>query len=99
MESVIKHILNVGLGKINTNKKGNQLTSIIINDNTYRYNKDKPLTKTLKHTLYNIETSKKYKASKLLNQASDTNKVRSALRKYAITQKASITDERSAFKQ
>ena len=48
MERVIKHVLNVGLGKIKTNKKGNQLKSIIINDKTYRYNKDKPLTKTLK---------------------------------------------------
>ena len=48
MDSVIKHILNVGLGKIDTNKKGNNLKSIVINDKTYRYNKDKPLTKTLK---------------------------------------------------
>ena len=34
----------------------------------------KTLTKTLKHALSNIETSKKYKASKLLNQASDKKK-------------------------
>ena len=47
MESVIKHILNVGLGKLATNKTGNQLKSIMINDKTYRCNKDKPLTNTL----------------------------------------------------
>ena len=51
----------------------------------YRYNKDKPLTKTLRITLSNIEKSNK-------------NKVRSAIRKYAITQKATITYEQGAFK-
>ena len=70
MESVIKHILNVGLGNIQINKKGNHLKSII-NGKTFRYNRDKPLTTTLKHTLPNIEKSKKYKASTLPNQASD----------------------------
>jgi hypothetical protein len=98
MDSVIKHILNVGLGKIKTNNKGEELKSIIINDKTYRYDKDKPLTKILKHTISNIETSNKYRASKLLNKASDKNKVRMSLRKYAIAQKATITDEQSAFK-
>ena len=34
----------------------------------------------------------------MFNQASDKNKVRSALRKYAITQKATKTDEQSAFR-
>ena len=49
MDSVINYILNVGLGKISTNKKGNQLKPIVINSKTYRYNKDKPLTNTLKY--------------------------------------------------
>ena len=48
MDSVIKHVLNVGLCEIKTNKKGNKLKSIVIGDKTYRCNKDKPLTKTLK---------------------------------------------------
>ena len=96
MDSVNKHILNVGLGKIQTNKKGNNL-SIVISVKTYRYNK-KTLTETLKHTLSNIEKSNKYRASKIRNQASGKNKVRSAVRKYAITQKATITDEQSAFR-
>ena len=38
---------------------------------TYRYNKDKPLTKTLKHTLSKIDKSNKYRASEILNQSSD----------------------------
>ena len=67
----MKHILNVGLGKITTNKKGSHLNTVIINDKTFRYNKDKPLTQTLKHTLPIIEKSNKYKTSTLLNQASD----------------------------
>ena len=55
------------------------------------------LQKHLKNTS-NIEKSNKYRASTILNQASGKNKVRSAVRKYAITQKATITDEQSAFK-
>ena len=47
MGSVIKHVLNVGLGKISTNKKGNSLKSIVVDGKTYRYNEDRPLTKTL----------------------------------------------------
>ena len=46
MDSVIKHVITVGLGKIKTNNKGKELNSLIINNKTYRYNKDKPLTKT-----------------------------------------------------
>ena len=53
----------------------------------------------MKNTLSKIETSNKYRATKILNQASDKNKVRSALNKYAITQQATITDEQGAFKQ
>ena len=99
MDSVIKHTIAVGLGKIKTNNKGKELKSIVINDKTYRYNKDKPLSQTLKNTLSKIEKSNKYRASKILNQASDKNKVRSAIKQYAIKQKATITEERSAFKK
>ena len=48
MDSVIKHIPNVGIGKIKPHKKGVNLQSIVINDKIYRYNKDKPLTNTIK---------------------------------------------------
>ena len=53
---------------------------------------------SIKNTLSKIGKSNKYRASKILNQASDKNKVRSAIKKYAITQKATITYEQSAFK-
>ena len=64
MNSVTKHVITVGLGKVQTNNKGKELKSIAINDKTYRYNKDKPLTQTLKHTLSEIEKSNKYIALK-----------------------------------
>ena len=99
MDSVIKHTITVGLGKIKTNNKGKGLKSIVINDKTYGYNKDKPLSQTLNNTLSKIEKSNKYRASKILNQASDKNKVRSAIKQYAIKQKATITEENSAFKK
>ena len=98
MDSVFKHVITVGLGKIKTNNKGKGLKPIVTNDKTYRYNKDKPLTNTFKNTLSKIEKSNKYGATKILNQASDKNKVRSAIKKYVITPKATITDEQSAFK-
>ena len=98
MDSVMKHVITVGLGKIKTNNKGKELKPIVINDKTYKYNKDKPLINTLRNTLSKIEKSNKYRASPILNQASNKNKIRSALKKYAITQKATITDEQSAFK-
>ena len=51
MNSVIEHVITVGLGKIKTNNKGNGLKLIVINDKTYSYNKDRPLTNTLKHII------------------------------------------------
>ena len=63
MDRVIKHVLNVGLGSIKTNNKGKELKSIIINDKTYRYDKDKALTKTLIKTLSKIKKSNKYRAT------------------------------------
>ena len=71
MDSVIKHTITVGLGKIKTNNKGKELKSIVINDTTYIYNKDKPLTQPLNNTLSKIEESNKHRASKILTQASD----------------------------
>ena len=44
------------------------------------------------------EKSNKYRATKKLNQAPDKHKIISAMQKYAITQKATITYEQSAFK-
>ena len=48
MDSVTKHVITVGLGKIKTNNKGKGLESIVINDKTYRYNKDKTTYRHMK---------------------------------------------------
>ena len=53
MDSVIQHVLTVGLGKVKTNNTGQELKSLIINDQTYRYNKDKPFTTTFNNTSSN----------------------------------------------
>ena len=81
MDSVIKHIVTVGLGKVKTNNKGKELKSLTINDKTYRHKKYNPLTKTLRNTLSKIEKSNKYRASKIINQAPDKNKIRSAIKR------------------
>ena len=46
-----------------------------------------------------MENTNKYRASKILNQVPNKNKVRSAIKQYAIKQKATITEEKSAFKK
>ena len=91
MDSVVKHVITVGLGNIKTNNKGKGLKSIVINDKTYRYNKDKPLTQTL-----NIHYLKLRKLTNTEHQTYSikhltTNKVRSAIKQYDIKQKATIT--------
>ena len=49
INSVIRHVITVGLGKIKAKNKGKDLKPIVINYKTYRYNKNKPLTHTLKN--------------------------------------------------
>ena len=51
MGNSIGHIINVGVGEIKTNSKGEQLKSIIIDGITYIYNEDKPLTTIMKISL------------------------------------------------
>ena len=51
MDSVIKHTITVGLGKIKTNNKGKELKPIVINNKTYRYNKDTTFTNIKKYII------------------------------------------------
>ena len=47
MQRVINYILSEGLAKVKLNNKGKELKSLIRNGNTFRYNKEKPLTKNI----------------------------------------------------
>ena len=83
----------------NIKRKGNkEYKKVIINDVEYPYNKEKPLVKKLKSKLEQVSKTPQYRRFKILDKASKGILVRNALKKYAIIQKATITDEQSALK-
>ena len=71
---------------------------IIIDGVEYGYNSEKPLRTKLKTKLNQVAKTPEYKRFKVLHNASKGVLVRKALKKYAIKQKANITDEVSALK-
>ena len=91
---IVKNILknNVGQYKLNK-KKAKTKKTIIIENNQYRYNADKPISKKLIKQLESVKKTNEYKA----NQIRERVGTRTAL-KHAIKKKATITEERSAFR-
>ena len=90
---IVKYILKNNVGQYKLNKKGKQLKTIIIGSNQYRYNADKPLSKKLIKQLESVKTTNEYKA----NQIRERVGTRTVL-KHAVKKKATITEERSAFR-
>ena len=68
-----------------------------MNDTEYYYNR--PIATKLKNKLEQIAKTQDFKRYNILKRATKGIAVRKALKKYAITQKANITEERSAFKR
>ena len=90
---IVKYILKNNVGQYKLNKKGKQLKTIIIGSNQYRYNADKPLSKKLIKQLESVKKTNEYKA----NQIRERVGTRTVL-KHAVKKKATITEERSAFR-
>ena len=78
---------------------GRTYKKIIIDGVEYGYNSEKPLRKKLKTKLNEVAKTPDYKRFKVLHNATKGVLVRKALKKYAIKQKANITDEVSALKR
>ena len=93
---VLNYALNSDIAEIK--KRGDrELNKLIINNVEYNYNKDKEISNRLKRKLNQISKTHGYKRHAILKRASQGIAVRKALKKYAIKQKAKITDEKSAF--
>ena len=97
-KNVINFVIDSQRGNVKT-KNGKEYKKLVIDNNDYYYNKDKPLSKKLKNKLTSISKSQEYKRFKILKHATKGVAVRQALKKYAIKQKANITEEQSAFKR
>ena len=96
-DSVLKFLFSDKQATIKR-KNGRTYKKVIINDVEYPYNKEKPLVKKLKSKLEQVSKTPQYRRFKILDKASKGILVRNALKKYAIKQKATITDEQSALK-
>ena len=77
-----------------------QLKSIIIDNKRFRYNKDKPISNTLKKKLYTYKKTNEFQsyARKLFKDLYFDTKLKLALKRTAVRNKFRIEDVRSAFK-
>ena len=89
----VKFLLKENLARYKLNNKGKKLKTLIIDDNQYRYNPTKPISKKLKSKLEKKRQTNEYRAYQIKElAATDT------VRKFAIRKRATITEEQSAFK-
>ena len=97
MNSVLKYVFDSKVGKVKV-VNGKEYKNIIIDDKAYSYNKDKPLSNTLKKKLDKVATTNEYLKHKILLKGVQTYRLNKALRSYAMKNKAITVDEVSAFK-
>ena len=83
-------------------KRGRKdLKTIVIDNNKFRYNKDKPISNVLIKKLLTVKKTNEYR-SYALNKANDAfseGKVRNSLTKHAIQNKFRVRDIQSAFRR
>ena len=90
---IIKFILKENLGHYKLKNKGKKLKTIVIGNTNYWYTPNKPISNKLTRRLQSVKNTNEYKA----NQVRERVGTRTVL-KHAIKKKATITEERSAFK-
>ena len=96
--NILDYVLSSELGNIKT--RGNKkLNKVVIDGKEYSYNKEKEISERLKKKLETISKTQGFKRFNILKNATKGVAVRKALKKYTIRQKASITEETSAFKR
>ena len=100
MKNAIDDLLSNDLAEIP--KRGRkELKSIVIDNNKFRYNKDKPISNVLTKKLLTVKKTNAYR-SYALNKAKDAfseGKVRNLLTKHAIQNKFKVRDIQSAFRR
>ena len=67
-EKVIDYILKSDTGRIKTNNGGKQLKKIIVDDKTYSYDKNKPISKVFNKKLAKIARTDDYKKTYSINE-------------------------------
>ena len=90
---IVEYLLKENLGEYKVNKEGKQLKTVIIGNNKYRYNPEKPKSNRLSNRLQAVKKTNDYKE----NQIRETVGTRTVL-KHAFKTKPIITEERSAFR-
>ena len=100
MNKIIDYLLSNDLAEIP--KRGRkELKSIIIDDKTFRYNKDKPISTVLTEKLLSVKKTNEYR-SYVLNKAKgafNEGRVRQILTRHAIRNKFRVRDIQSAFRR
>ena len=95
---IMDYVISSRVGNIKT--RGNkQLNKVIIDENEYTYNKEKPFSNRLKKKLRTLSKTQGFKRYDILKTATKGIAIRKALKKYVISKKAKVTDETSAFKR
>ena len=62
---IVKYLLKENLGEYQVNNKGKKLKTIIVGNNQYRYNPEKPISNRLSKRLEAVKKTNDYKANQL----------------------------------
>ena len=98
VQDKLKYAINNGDAKIEKNKIGNRkgLQNVLtIGDKSYQYN-PKHITKILTSKLNKLTKTDKYKATNEIKRIYNSIRLRNSLKSYAIKNKATITNVKSA---
>ena len=98
-EDKLKYAINNGDAKIEKKQIGNrkELQNVLtIGDKSYRYN-PKNITKVLTSKLNKLTKTDKYKATNEIKRIYSSIRLRNSLKSYAMKNKATITNVKSAF--
>ena len=90
----VKFLLKENLARYKLNNKGKQLKTLIIDDNQYRYNPTKPISKKLKIKIEKKRRTNEYRAYQIKElAATDT------FKNIAVRKRATITEDRVHLKR
>ena len=89
----VNFLLKENLARYKLNNKGKKLKAIIIDNYQYRYNHSKPISNKLKSELESKRKTNEYRAYQIKELAATD-----AVKKFAISRRATITEEHRAFK-
>ena len=78
---VVKYLLKENLGEYKVNNKGKQLKTIIIGNNQYKYNPEKPISNRLSKRLEAVKKTNDYKANQIRERVGARTVLKHAIKK------------------